>query len=131
MSSVRATGRAVRSLLDVQPCTIRRPRQSAHTVPTASARALTRPTPRSNVDVSILSRGYATSRGLKLDVQRLRHDVDERARLGFYTLAKQQGALLMERDVANAIVKEFLAKQNTVDPASNIKQLASSVFHPM
>ncbi|KAF2821285.1 hypothetical protein CC86DRAFT_410988 [Ophiobolus disseminans] len=71
------------------------------------------------------SRGYATPVAQKLDVKRLRHDIDERARLGFYTLTKKQGALLMERDVANAIVKEFLAKQNTMDHSSNVRHLTS------
>jgi hypothetical protein len=70
----------------------------------------------------------ATSTGQKLDVERLRRDVDEKARLGFYTLNQQQGALHMDRVKANSIAKEFLAKQNTMDYGSNVKHLSSSVF---
>lgn len=76
------------------------------------------------------SRAYATSPGQKLDVQRLRKDVDERARLGFYALSQKQGALLMDRVKANSIAKEFLAKQKTADNRSNVKHLASSVSQP-
>jgi hypothetical protein len=77
----------------------------------------------------ISSREYATVPRQKLDVQRLRLDVDERARLGFYTLVKTQGALKIERDVANAVIKEFTARQTTIDHSSNIKSLASSALY--
>jgi hypothetical protein len=72
-------------------------------------------------------RAYATSSGQRHDVQRYRKDVDERGRLGYYILSKQQGALHMESAKANAIVKEFLAKQKTMDHRSNIQHLATSV----
>jgi hypothetical protein len=72
-------------------------------------------------------RTYAASSGQKLDVKRARKDVDERARIGFYALGQQQGALKMDRVKANSIAKEFLAKQNTMDHGSNIKHLSSSV----
>ncbi|KAH7076092.1 hypothetical protein FB567DRAFT_563536 [Paraphoma chrysanthemicola] len=72
-----------------------------------------------------LRRPYASSATQKLDVQRLRHDVDERSRLGFYTLTKKQGALHMEAATANSIVKEFLHRQKTMDHKSNIEQLVS------
>lgn len=61
-------------------------------------------------------------------MQRLRTDVDERARLGFYALSQQQGALLMDRVKANSIAKEFFVNQKNMDDASNIKRLASSVL---
>ncbi|KAH6200103.1 hypothetical protein HBI53_156660 [Parastagonospora nodorum] len=70
-------------------------------------------------------RAYATSSGQRHDVQRYRKDVDERGRLGYYVLSKQQGALHMESAKANAIVKEFLAKQKTMDHRSNIQHLAT------
>jgi hypothetical protein len=73
----------------------------------------------------------ATSTGQKLDVKRLRHDVDEKARMGFYTLNQQQGALHMDRVKANSIAKEFLAKQGTMEHGRNVKQLSSSVFRSL
>jgi hypothetical protein len=42
---------------------------------------------------------------------------------------KMQGVLHMDPSKANSIVKEFLAKQKTLDHVSNIKYLASSVFY--
>jgi hypothetical protein len=72
-------------------------------------------------------RAYATSSGQRHDVQRYRKDVDERGRLGYYILSKQQGALHMESAKANSIVKEFLAKQKTTDHRSNVQHLATSV----
>jgi hypothetical protein len=65
---------------------------------------------------------------LKFDARKYRLDVDERARIGFYTMSKMQGILLMDPSKANSIAKEFLAKQKTMDHAKNIKHLASSVF---
>jgi hypothetical protein len=78
-----------------------------------------------------LDRAYATSASQKLDGQRLRKDVDERARLGFYALSQKQGALLMDRVKANSIAKEFLARQKTTDNHSNVKQMATSASHPV
>lgn len=72
-------------------------------------------------------RAYATSSGQRHDVQRYRKDVDERGRLGYYILSKQQGALHMESAKANSIVKEFVAKQKTTDHRSNVQHLATSV----
>jgi hypothetical protein len=74
-------------------------------------------------------RAYATSASPKLEGQRLRKDVDERARLGFYALSQKQGALLMDRVKANSIAKEFLARQKTTDNHSNVKQMATSASH--
>jgi hypothetical protein len=71
---------------------------------------------------------YATSTGQRLDVQRLRTDVDKRARIGFYTLSHQQGALSIKPDKADAIIAEFLAQTKNMDHASNVKQLVASVF---
>ncbi|KAH7065767.1 hypothetical protein BKA63DRAFT_164499 [Paraphoma chrysanthemicola] len=96
----------------------------------ASSHALERPKrrPRSiaaPTSAKFQRRLYASSATQKLDLQRLRHDVDERSRLGFYTLTKKQGALQMEAATANSIVKEFLHRQKTMDHRSNIEQLVS------
>jgi hypothetical protein len=72
-------------------------------------------------------RSYAAQ---KLDVQRLRKDVDARARLGFYELSKQQGAFSkkMEKGIADSIYKDFLAQKSTMDHGKNVLRLAKSVF---
>ncbi|KAF1935687.1 hypothetical protein EJ02DRAFT_360970 [Clathrospora elynae] len=67
-------------------------------------------------------RNYAAQ---KLDVQRLRTDVDARARLGFYTLSKQQGTIKMEPHTADSIYKDFLAQKNKMDHGSNIQRLTT------
>lgn len=73
-----------------------------------------------------IPRAYATQ---KLDVQRLRADVDKRARNGFYKLSKMQGALAkIEPRTADAIVSDFVAHRATKDPASNIRYLAKSAL---
>jgi hypothetical protein len=73
-----------------------------------------------------LHRPYATQR---LDVQRLRADVDKRARNGFYKLSKMQGALAkIEPRTADAIVNDFVAHRASKDPASNIRYLAKSAL---
>lgn len=79
-------------------------------------------------DIDGARRAYATPSGQRHDVQRYRKDVDERGRVGYYVLSKQQGALHMESSKANSIVKEFLAKQKTMDHRSNIQHLATSVL---
>jgi len=66
---------------------------------------------------------------MKLDVKRLRQDVDERSRLGFYGLSKLQGVLLYERDVANAIYNEFASKHKTANLTTLMTQLSSSTFN--
>jgi len=66
-------------------------------------------------------RGYATQR---LDVARLRDDVDQRARSGFYQLCKAQAALKIAPDKANAIYKEFIAHRNKLGHSANVRQLA-------
>lgn len=66
-------------------------------------------------------RGYATQR---LDVVRLRADVDQRARSGFYQLSRVQGALRLAPDKANAIYKEFLSHKDRRDHGANVRQLA-------
>jgi hypothetical protein len=71
-------------------------------------------------------RRYAAQR---LDVQRLRADVDKTARKGFYQLSKMQGALAkIEPRTAEAIVQDFVAHKTTKDHASNIRYLAKSAL---
>jgi hypothetical protein len=63
-----------------------------------------------------------------LDVQRARIDVDKRARLGFYTLNRQQGVLKMEPHTADAIYADFIHQKKNMDPGSNIRRIEKSVF---
>lgn len=71
----------------------------------------------------IVRRGYATQR---FDAKRARVDVDKRARVGFYTLSKQQGALKMDANTADSIVADFLHQKSNMEHGSNIQRLAQS-----
>ncbi|KAF2852597.1 hypothetical protein T440DRAFT_392126 [Plenodomus tracheiphilus IPT5] len=66
-------------------------------------------------------RCYATRR---LDVVKLRADVDQRSRDGFYRLSKSQGSLQLEADKANAIYKDFLAHESKYDHGGHVIRLA-------
>lgn len=131
MSSPRLVARSVRSWQDASACIFCSWLQFAPSgLRSEAARSSIRSSRRAVLIRSIgHTRAYATAPRQRLDVQKLRTDVDERARLGFYALNQQQGALHMDRVKANSIAKEFLAKQKTMDHGSNIKQLASSVFY--
>jgi hypothetical protein len=72
---------------------------------------------------SISRRTYAQ----KLDVTRLRADVDKKARVGWYKLTKQQKILLLEPDVAEAIYNDFLAHKDRKDYGKLIKQFMTSL----
>jgi hypothetical protein len=125
MSSSRLATHTARSLSTARPCVFCHSRQYAQTCGNAATTPSMRPSGRA---ITGRIRAYATNSGQKLDVQRLRVDIDEKGRLGFYTLSQQQGALLMDRVKANSIAKEFLAREKTMDHGSNIKGLASSAF---
>lgn len=55
---------------------------------------------------------------------RLRADVDERSRYGFYKLSKIQASLKMEADKANAIYNDFVAHKSRIDHKSNVLRLS-------
>ena len=76
--------------------------------------------------VQFHSRSYATKQ--RLDGPRARADVDERSRLGFYTLTKQQGFLNMEPRTAQSIYQDFVANKSKIDHGDNVLRLVESVF---
>lgn len=81
--------------------------------------------------VQNLRHTYATAPRKKLDVKRMRAEVDERARIGYYTLTRKEGVLHIDPAKANSIVKEFLHNEKDIKPAENIKRLSTSVFHAL
>ena len=122
MSSSRLAAHVGRSVLRSEPCVFCQARQFT----TAVRRLDGAPKSKLRVNAprnSISKRDYATQ---ILDVQRLRVDVDKRARLGFYTLNKKQDVLKIEAHTADAIITDFLAQRSNLDHGSNIRRLATS-----
>jgi hypothetical protein len=75
---------------------------------------------------SVASRVYRRSYAQKLDVKRLRADVDKRSRLGWYRMTKDQKILLLQPDVAEAIYNDFVAHKDGKEYGKLVKQLVSS-----
>ena len=65
---------------------------------------------------------------MKLDVQRLRVDVDKRARNGFYTLMKQQGPLSLQPSTADAIINDFIHHTDNKEYGPLVQSLAKSAL---
>lgn len=63
----------------------------------------------------------------KLDVKRLRADVDKKSRVGWYTLTKKQGVLLLGADKAEAIYNDFVAHKDKKEYGKLIKQFTTSL----
>ncbi|KAH8724285.1 hypothetical protein GQ44DRAFT_654991 [Phaeosphaeriaceae sp. PMI808] len=122
MSSLRLSIHSTRSLLKIERCIFCHLRQITQY---GNRSRLSQLSIHPNGGAIKRTRSYATIPGQKLDRKRMRSDVDERARLGHYTLTSQQGILLIDSAKANSIAKEFLAMQKTMDPGSNVKHLAS------
>lgn len=72
---------------------------------------------------SVSKRNYAQ----KLDVKRLRFDVDKKARAGWYKLMKKQKILLLEPDVAEAIYNDFVAHKDKKEYGKLISQFTKSM----
>jgi hypothetical protein len=124
MSSSRLVSRSMRAVATLEPCAFCQARQftrgfgrngAAKLSPSSIWRA-----------TSIQSRNYATRQ--RLDGSRARADVDARARLGFYTMSKQQGILKMEPHTADSIYKDFLAHKDSMGYGSSVLRLAQSAF---
>jgi hypothetical protein len=126
MASPRLLLRPAGTLKNIQPCIFCQSRQFVRNVHPDSAR---KPFHWSTAKTFITSSAaYATSPGQRPNVERLRIDVDKHARVGFYTLNRQQRALLTDENTAESIFTDFVAQQNNMDHGSNIKRLAASVF---
>ena len=70
------------------------------------------------------SRNYAVKQ--RFDAPRARADVDERSRLGFYTLSNQQGVLKMEPRLAQSLYADFVAHKGKMDHGVNVLRLVKS-----
>jgi hypothetical protein len=128
MSSSQLATHTLKRFPCARPCVFCHSRQYAQVCTIAATTPSIRPSGRA---ITGSVRAYATASGQKLDLPRIRADVDERSRIGFYALSQQQGSLLMDRVKANSIAKEFLARKKTMDHGSNVKGLASSAFYLM
>jgi hypothetical protein len=73
---------------------------------------------------SVFTRNYAQ----KLDVKRLRTDVDKKARVGWYILQKKQGPLLVNADKAEAIYADFVAHKDKKSYGALVKSFTTSSF---
>jgi hypothetical protein len=124
----RPATRLRRGLSSLETCFLCQPRQLTPLLRennTAGLLTVASWHPRST-KLSIQNRHYAAP---KLDVQRFRRDVDTRARLGFYTLSKQQGALgPLEPHTADSIYKDFITQKDKIDHGSNVLRLAKSTL---
>ncbi|CAO2651559.1 Nn.00g041290.m01.CDS01 [Neocucurbitaria sp. VM-36] len=122
MSSSRLASLSVRPVLIPESCAfcqsrslIQTPRRNGTAKPSTS-RKWRAEAP----SINISRRSYATQR---LDVKRIRADVDVRNRMGFYTLSNKQGVLKMDANKAASIIADFLHQKSNMDHGSNIRRL--------
>lgn len=131
MSTARVLARHARPLPFSNACAFC---QARHFTPFAQGNVTPTPLKRPEWQVKSPVKGlrqtYATAPRQKLDVKRLRTEVDERARVGYYTLTKKQGVMHIDPATANSIAKEFLNNEKKMEPVENIKRLSASAFHP-
>ncbi|XPT03320.1 hypothetical protein M3J09_012414 [Ascochyta lentis] len=116
MSSSRLLARSASSIVRPDVCVFCRARQLLP-VNCNSAFRLPAKATHSNV----IKRTYAQ----KLDVKRLRADVDKKGRFGWYALTKKQGVLLVERDKAEAIYNDFVAHKDKKEYGKLVKQFTT------
>ncbi|KAJ4985522.1 hypothetical protein SVAN01_08993 [Stagonosporopsis vannaccii] len=114
MSSSRVLARSTSSLSRSDVCAFCHARQL---LPAGWNSAFRTPTKAAQHQAS--RRGYAQ----KLDVKRLRADVDKKGRLGWYKMTKDQKILLLEPAVAEAIYNDFVAHKDRKEYGKVIKQL--------
>jgi hypothetical protein len=74
----------------------------------------------------IRTQSYATKQ--RLDAPKLRTDIDATARLGFYTLNKQEGILNIEPHTALSIYDDFVAHKKTMPHSHNVSRIVESGF---
>jgi hypothetical protein len=123
MLSSRLAARSARAVLKKDTCSICQSRQFTQALHRSGTVKLSLNSSRHGTNVQ--RRNYAA---MRLDGPRARADVDARARLGFYTMNKQQGALKMEPHTAQSIYHDFMAQKDRMDHASNVLRLAKSAF---
>jgi hypothetical protein len=117
MSSSRLLARSVSSIARSDVCAFCHTRQQ---LLIGRNNILQQPT--RAVQPNVFRRTYAQ----KLDVKRLRTDVDKRARVGWYTLLRQSGPVLPAADKAEAIYNDFVAHKDKKDYWKLIKQFTTS-----
>lgn len=117
MSSSRALARSSRSLLRADVCAFCQLRPSLPIGRNTSFRPSTQA-----AQPLVSRRNYAQ----KLDVKRLRADVDKKARRGWYMMTREQKILLLQPDVAEAIYNDFVAHKDQKEYGKLVKRLISS-----
>ncbi|EUC32028.1 hypothetical protein COCCADRAFT_99764 [Bipolaris zeicola 26-R-13] len=121
MSLSRIGGGSTRTVEKIGNCLICQFRQFTRTAQYKGAPRLIPSPHRQKASTPIQIRKYATKS--RFDAPKARADVDERSRLGFYTLAKQQGTLKMEPRIAQSLYQDFVTHKNKMDHGTNILRL--------
>ncbi|KAJ4330282.1 hypothetical protein N0V95_010081 [Ascochyta clinopodiicola] len=116
MSSSRLLARSARSIIRPDVCVFCHARQL---LPVNCSNTIRLPAKATQSNV--FKRNYAQ----KLDVKRLRADVDKKGRYGWYALTKKQGVLLVERDKAEAIYNDFVAHKDKKEYGKLVKQFTT------
>lgn len=132
MSLSRIGGGSTRTVEKIGNCLICQFRQFTRTAQYKGAPRLIPSPHRQKASTPIQIRKYATKS--RFDAPKARADVDERSRLGFFTLAKQQGTLKMEPRIAQSLYQDFVTHKNKMDHGTNILRLVKSecrICHPV
>lgn len=126
MSLSRLGWRSAKATGQSRICLICQSRQFTQAVKYKGTAKLASVPNRQNTSIQIQIQNYATKRGF--NASRVRADVDERGRLGFYTLTKQQGILKMEPRTAQSLYQDFITHKNKMDHGTNVLRLAKSAY---
>jgi hypothetical protein len=124
MSFSRIGRSSARAVAKIENCLIYQSRQFTRATRHNDIAQLASSSYRQKTSTRIQSREYATKQ--RFDSARARADVDERSRLGFYTLTKQQGALKMEPHTAQSLYQDFVAHKSKMDHGTNVLRLVES-----
>ncbi|KAF2993738.1 hypothetical protein E8E13_000439 [Curvularia kusanoi] len=118
MSSSRVLARSARVVLGAADvCGVCRVRQTL--LPLSRSNAFL---PSAQAAASV-PRAFRRNYAQKLDVKRLRADVDRKNRMGFYQLSRREKILLLEPDVAEAMYNEFVNRKDKANLSSCVKTL--------
>ena len=122
MSTSRAVLRSASAVARLEPCLSCRSRQTTLAIRYNATRY---PMASHWLATGMRTQNYSINR--KLD-PKARVEVDTRARLGFYTICKQQSVLNIEPRTALSIYNDFVAKTKTTSHSDNVLRIVESRF---
>lgn len=122
MSTPRAVLRSASAVARLEPCLSCRSRQTTLAIRYNATRY---PMASHWLATGMRTQNYSINR--KLD-PKARVEVDTRARLGFYTICKQQSVLNIEPRTALSIYNDFVAKTKTTSHSDNVLRIVESRF---